>query len=110
MSLTLLVFAIGFQGRLLMETQSNDATIRACVWDDEAPVAQADRNSTTGQETLVYLHTDILGTPRLATNQSGAAVWRWEGGAFGESLPNENPDGDGVSDHGEPEVCGAVLR
>jgi RHS repeat-associated protein len=92
---TATVYHYDLRGRLLMETQSNGTLLRAYVWDDEGPVAQIDRNPTTGVETLVYLHTDHLGTPRLATNQSGTVVWRWEGHAFGESLPNEDGDGDG---------------
>jgi RHS repeat-associated protein len=92
---TATVYHYDLRGRLLMETQSNGTLLRAYVWDDEGPVAQIDRNPMTGVETLVYLHTDHLGTPRLATNPSGTVVWRWEGGAFGNTPPNEDPDGDG---------------
>lgn len=40
-------------------------------------------------------HTDHLNTPRVATGPAGTAVWRWDGGAFGETAPNNDPDGDG---------------
>jgi RHS repeat-associated protein len=43
----------------------------------------------------VYLHTDHLGTPRLATDQTGTLIWRGVGSAFGEVGPNEDPDNDG---------------
>jgi len=40
-------------------------------------------------------HTEHLNTPCVATNQAGTVVWRWDGGAFGETAPNQDPDGDG---------------
>lgn len=42
----------------------------------------------------MYLHTDHLDTPRLATDATGKVIWTWEGSAFGATLPNEDPDGD----------------
>jgi RHS repeat-associated protein len=74
--------------KLLQETTDTGSLVRAYVWDDEVPIAQIDRDPTTGQETLTYLHTDYLGTPRLATNSQQAVVWRWEGNAFGETPPS----------------------
>jgi RHS repeat-associated protein len=38
-------------------------------------------------EALYYLHTDHLQTPRIATNSTQQAVWRWEGNAFGDTAP-----------------------
>ena len=52
--------------------------------------------TTTTLQTL-YLHSDHLGTPRLATNATGAVVWRWDGTAFGGTSPNQDADGDGVN-------------
>jgi len=43
---------------------------------------------------VVFLHSDHLDTPRSASDIAGKTVWRWEGDAFGETLPNEDPDGD----------------
>jgi RHS repeat-associated protein len=43
---------------------------------------------------FVYLHTDHLNTPRLATDDTQTVLWRWEGEAFGATAPNEDPDGD----------------
>jgi len=56
-------------------------------------LSQLDRDGLA--DTLTYLHTDHLDTPRLATDPTGTAVWRWDGGAFGETVPNNDPDGDG---------------
>jgi RHS repeat-associated protein len=43
---------------------------------------------------FVYLHTDHLNTPRLATDDTQTVLWSWEGEAFGATTPNEDPDGD----------------
>ena len=50
----------------------------------------------TMQEVLRSIHTDHLNTPRLATNASGTIIWRWEGKAFGDTAPNEDPDLDTI--------------
>jgi RHS repeat-associated protein len=81
-------------GHLLQETDNAGTLIRAYVWADDLPIAQI-TNTPTG-ETLVYLHTDPLHTPRLATDPTGKVVWRWEGNAFGDTDPQEDPDGDGI--------------
>ena len=47
-------------------------------------------------ESVTYLHTDHLYTPRYGTNQSGVVTWRWDGEAFGSDEPNEDADGDDV--------------
>ena len=47
------------------------------------------KDPTTGTETVTYLHTDYDDTPRMATNQSGTILWRWEG-VFGGTLPSPN--------------------
>jgi len=64
----------------------------------------ATRNSTPvpitvtgGGPTILYLHGDHLGTPRVATNEANAVVWRNlpTTEPFGTALPEEDPDGDG---------------
>jgi len=52
------------------------------------PIAQLD--GTSGNETIVWLHTDHLLTPRIATDQNGSKVWQWTGDAFGQSKPTIN--------------------
>ncbi len=49
---------------------------------DAVPLAQVDSG-----ERLTYLHTDHLNTPRLGTDNTQQVVWRWEGKAFGDSVP-----------------------
>jgi RHS repeat-associated protein len=45
---------------------------------------------------FTYLHFDHLGTPRLATDDSQTVVWRWDSDAFGATLADEDPDGNGT--------------
>ena len=82
------------QSQLIAETQADGTLIREYIWKDGEPVAQIEASG--GVETLIYLHTDHLMTPRLATDESGTIIWRWEGEAFGETPADEDPDGDGV--------------
>jgi len=82
-------------GNLILETTATGIPFRAYVWADGVPVAQIDIQGTS--ETITYLHTDHLATPRVGTDANGAVVWRWEGEAFGATLADEDPDGDGVT-------------
>jgi RHS repeat-associated protein len=50
-----------------------------------------------GVAQLHFIHTDHLNTPRLITNNTGQAVWRWDqADPFGGNVPNENPSGLGA--------------
>ncbi len=75
---------------------------RDYVWRNRVPVAQIDRagyghasngdepgedTRPNGRDRVSYLHTDGIGTVRLATDARGAVIWRWGGGAFGASAP-----------------------
>ncbi len=85
------VYHHDLEGRLIAETTNTGTLIRAYVHDDEAPIAQLTKGTT---DTLVHLHPDALGTPRLATDAARSTVWRYDGNAFGDTLPNEDPDGN----------------
>jgi RHS repeat-associated protein len=85
------VYHYDLAGHLLMETDAAGTPKRAYVWVNGRPLALLD----TG--TVTYLHTDQLDTPRLATNSAGTTVWRWEGEAFGNTVPSEDPDQDGTT-------------
>lgn len=43
--------------------------------------------------TAYFIHSDQLDTPRVVSDQSGAAVWTWDSDAFGNDAPNEQPTG-----------------
>ena len=88
---TTTVYHYGLNGELLAETTNTGTLIRAYVYDDEAPIAQVTKGTT---DTLVHLHADPLGTPRIGTDPARSTVWRYDGNAFGDTLPNEDPDGN----------------
>lgn len=49
------------------------------------------------QLTLHYVHSDHLNTPRLVSDSTSAAVWKWDQAEpFGDSPPDENPSALGV--------------
>ena len=80
-------------GHLITETREDGALIRDYIWtEDMQPVVQID--SAGGTESIIYLHTDHLMTGRLATDDGGTVVWRWEGDAFGATEALGDPDGD----------------
>ncbi|UTW11525.1 RHS repeat-associated core domain-containing protein [Marinobacterium rhizophilum] len=44
---------------------------------------------------IYFIHTNQLNAPATVTDSQGAVVWRWEPRPFGDSLADEDPDGDG---------------
>ncbi len=90
-----IVYHYDLSGRLIAETRPDGTPIRDYLHLATRPVAQIDI-TPDGQETLTYLHTDHLGTPRSGTDENGVVVWQWRSSAFGEQAPDEDPDGDGV--------------
>lgn len=99
------VYHYDLSGHLIAETGQGGERQRAYVWLDDLPLAQIDRHGK-GQEksgravpvneTVAYLHTDQLGTPRMATDSSQQTVWRWDSDAFGAK--SSSSDGDEIED------------
>ncbi|MEZ5454410.1 MAG: RHS repeat-associated core domain-containing protein [Thiothrix sp.] len=94
------VYHYDLQGHLLMETSSTGVVQATYIYDEAGtPIAiiQAANSphNPTAQEQAVYLHTDHLGTPRMATDSNRRIVWKWESDAFGSTLPQQDPDADG---------------
>ncbi len=46
--------------------------------------------------TVRYVYTDHLNTPRAIINEANAVIWEWESDPFGVTQPNADVDGDGV--------------
>ena len=87
-----IVYHYDLSGQLISETQQDGSPIRDYIWQDALPMAQIE--SDVASDTVTYLHSDHLATPRLGTNSLSTVVWRWEGGAFGQTPPDVDPDGD----------------
>jgi RHS repeat-associated protein len=84
-------------GHLLGEYTLAGARVKEYVWLNDALVAVL---SDFDAGTYQYIETDHLGTPRAVVHPgSNAIIWRWDlnDTAFGEHLPNGNPDGDALS-------------
>lgn len=99
-------FHYGLNQQLLGESAFNaDNTLYQrtdWIYLDALPIAQIKtsygaNNAITGTR-LTYIHTDHLGTPRLMTDSTKKIVWRWDGDAFGQTPPNQNPDSDATTD------------
>lgn len=82
------IFHYDLNGQLIAETNDAGSFVRAYFWADEIPMAQFDTQ-------LTYLHVDHLNTPRMGTNDAGSVVWSWHSDGFGNTTPNEDPDGNG---------------
>jgi RHS repeat-associated protein len=97
--------ASNLQGRLLGEYSINAGQIRAvveCMWLDEQPLAAvrprvgAAADAPNSEQEVFALHTDHLGTPRVALDTAGRLRWRWMGGEpFGVNPAENNPEGLG---------------
>jgi len=89
------VFHYDLSGQLISETFSDGRAIKDYVALNGAPVAQIDTDNSTAIETVTYLHTDHLATPRSGTDANGVVVWAWESDGFGNTQADNDPDGDG---------------
>ncbi|MBK6895491.1 MAG: RHS repeat protein [Alphaproteobacteria bacterium] len=78
-------YIYGLDGLLYGEYDNSGNLIREYVWLHGEPLAQIDKSG--GTETVTYLHTDHLATPRYGTNTAGSTVWTWDSGAFGREVP-----------------------
>jgi RHS repeat-associated protein len=85
-------------GRWIGDYAGSGAPLQQVVWFGDLPVAVLDGASTA--QKLYYVEADMLGTPRVVVDPvrgaTGTAVWNWDlaGEAFGNTAPNQDPDGD----------------
>lgn len=85
-------FVYDEQGQLLGEYDQNRSMIREYLWMGDRLVGMM---SAQIPNVVLRVHTDHLGTPR-AVSQGATVLWRWEGDQFGDVLPNEDVDGNGI--------------
>lgn len=85
-------------GRWVGDYTDSGAPVQQVVWFGDLPVAVLDGASTA--QKLYYVEADMLGTPRVVVDPmrgaTGTAIWTWDlaGEAFGNTAPNQDPDGD----------------
>lgn len=60
-------------------------------------VEQAGPPGPTYDEVWYAIHSDHLGTPQFITDATQTLVWSQSHSAFGETAPNEDPDGDSTT-------------
>ncbi len=73
------------------------APVQQMIWLDGLPVGVMVGATPGVAAKLHYIQADALGTPRVIIDPvRDVAVWRWDlsGEAFGDSAPNQDPDGD----------------
>ncbi len=71
--------------------------VQQMIWLDGLPVGVMVGATPGVAAKLHYIQADALGTPRVIVDPvRDVAVWRWDlnGEAFGDSAPNQDPDGD----------------
>jgi RHS repeat-associated protein len=90
-----IVYHYDLSGNLISEITDTGDAIRDYVYLNSVPVAQIATDGST--DTISYLHTDHLGTPRRSTNAQGAVTWTWDSDAFGTTAANDDPDNDGTA-------------
>lgn len=99
-------YLYGQAGELLGYSQygaaGNKVKSQYIVWLDRMPLAALDIAYASDGVSIsslkkLYLHSDHLNTPRLATNDAQEPQWRWDSDAFGVGVPNQDVDGDGVA-------------
>jgi RHS repeat-associated protein len=87
------------QGHLLGEYDGAGKLIQETVWLGDTPVAtlRLPAGATSGSASVFYVHADHLNTPRRITRPADNKVmWQWESEPFGNTRPNENPQGQGT--------------
>ncbi len=89
-------YIYGQDGELLGEYDRNGERIREYIYQRTGtfPERIAQIEADGG---ITYIHTDHLGSPRLATNSNQTVIWRWDSEAFGGTPPDEDPDQDGIA-------------
>lgn len=88
-----ILFEYDEEGHLITERTGTGAPLHTYAWRDDTPVAQIDHQPS---RSILYYSVDHLNTSRTAMDSTGKVVWRWESDAFGTTLPDEDPDKDGV--------------
>ncbi|MDP3019170.1 MAG: RHS repeat-associated core domain-containing protein, partial [Methylococcaceae bacterium] len=89
-------FVYDHAGHLIGEYDKNNSLKQETVWMGDTPVAVVKSAPAPQQIHVYFIQADHLNAPRVILNNANTPVWRWDtADAFGITLPNEDPDGDG---------------
>ena len=83
-------------GHWLGDFGAPTAPFQQAIWLDDLPIGLL--TGAGANQTVQYLQPDHLGSPRVAIDAvANTAIWRWDlkGEAFGNTPPNQDPDGNG---------------
>ncbi|MGE3533160.1 MAG: RHS repeat-associated core domain-containing protein, partial [Steroidobacteraceae bacterium] len=90
-------FVYDESGHLLGEYDQADNLIQEIVWLDDIPVATIRTDQGGTGVGIFYIHTDHLNAPSKITRPNdNAVIWRWNHDPFGNGVPNQDPDGNGL--------------
>lgn len=78
-------YVYGTGGLLSGEYDEAGNAIREYVYLNGEPLAQINADNS-----ITYLHTDHLGTPRIGSDANGVQVWAWDSDAFGVGAATGN--------------------
>jgi RHS repeat-associated protein len=87
-------------GQWIGDFDGNGQMLQQMIWFNGLPVGLVTK--IDGAPRLLHVEPDALGTPRAVIDPTrgtlGTVVWRWDpsGEAFGEDVPDQDPDGDGA--------------
>ena len=85
-------------GQWIGDYDSTGAAVQQAVWMGNAPVGLL--VGASAAQSLRYVQPDHLGTPRSIIDPArNVTIWAWDAKseAFGNNLPNQDPDMDGFS-------------
>lgn len=91
------VFVYDEAGRWLGEYSDTGEAKQQVIWLDDLPVGVVTTKNNLSM--LAYIEPDHLGTPRAIIDAArNLAIWVWPltSEAFGNSQPDQDPDGDGI--------------
>ena len=82
-------FVYDNNGNLIGEYDQDGNVLQETLYLHGMPVA------VVNPEGMYNIHVDHLNTPRYITDQASTLVWKWDGKPFGDTLADDDPDGDG---------------
>jgi RHS repeat-associated protein len=91
-------FVYNENAQLIGEYNNAGARTQEIIWLGNLPIGVI--AGTAAAPVLHYIESDHLGTPRVIVDATrNVGIWRWNqtNDPFGESVPNQNPDGDATS-------------